>query len=191
MTTKNSFKKIGSSTTSSTENIKRKELLVRLSTIIIGIHSNVGSNADFSDGHAWLSVSRDGITTNYGLWPDDHPTIISLGHADSNQSDIRIGMEDGQVPLMSRYYKLTTKQNEILKIKINENITWHYTNTCASWASETATSVTGENIQANDTLGFETPRKLSETINRLEKIRKTSSQNPQGIPDDAHASTSY
>lgn len=77
------------------DNIKRKEVLIRVPEIILGIHSNVPSSAGFTDGHAWLSVSRDGVITNYGLWPDDHSDIIDMGLSDKKKSDIRIGMEDG------------------------------------------------------------------------------------------------
>jgi len=74
-------------------------------------------------------------------------------------------------------------------MKLKENVRWKYTNTCASWASETVDSVTGENISANDTLGFETPRNVTKAIESLEKTRPTSKSNPKGVPD-AQAATS-
>jgi hypothetical protein len=184
------WKTVATSTTTPIGNTKRKEVLIKVPVIILGIHSNVGSSADFSDGHAWLSVSRDGVITNYGLWPDEHPRIIAMGLSDKKKSDIRVGMEDGQTSKAARYYKLKIKQVAILEEKLRENITWGYTNTCAAWASETVYAVTGEDVGADDTLGFETPRKLTESIEKLEKNRKTSADNPQGIPEDAYISTS-
>ncbi|WP_394780061.1 hypothetical protein [Undibacterium sp.] len=184
------YKQVGASTTSTTDDKNRKEVQVKTPVIILGIHSNVPASADFTDGHAWISVSRDGVVTNYGLWPDDHPRIIAMGQNDPKKSDIRVGMEDGQVSATERYYRLSPRQAAVLEQKLKENVGWHYTNTCASWASETVLAVTGEDVDANDTLGFETPRHLSKSITTLEKRRPTNISNPQGIPDDAHVATS-
>lgn len=184
------WKSVASSAMTPVDNIKRKEVLIKVPEIILGIHSNVPSSADFADGHAWLSVSRDGVATSYGLWPDDHPRIIAMGLSDKKKSDIRIGMENGQASQGTRYYRLTIKQAMVLEEKLRENVGWNYTNTCASWANETAYAVTGENIDADDTLGFETPRQLTKSIAKLEKIRPTSIRNPKGTPDDAHVATS-
>lgn len=184
------WKAVGGSTTTPVTNKARKEILIHVPEIILGIHSNVPESAGFTDGHAWLSVSRDGEITNYGLWPDDHPRIIAMGLSDTKKSDIRTGMEDGQVSESARYYKLSIKQAATLEMKLKENVRWKYTNTCASWASETVDSVTGENINANDTLGFETPRNVTKSIESLEKIRPTSKRNPKGVPDDAQAAPS-
>jgi hypothetical protein len=188
---KATHKKVGTSTTSPVEIKKREVIEIKLPVIILGVHSNVPADAGFTDGHAWLSVSRDGVVTNYGLWPDDHPRIVAMGLNDPAKSDIRIGMEDGQVAVASRYYKLSPKQVLLLEEKLKENVGWHYTNTCASWASETATEISKEYVDANDTLGFETPRKLTGTLLKLEKLRPTSIGNPRGIPDDANAATSF
>jgi hypothetical protein len=173
-----------------TDDKKRAEVQVKIPLIILGIHSNVPADADLTAGHAWLSVSRDGVVTNYGSWPDDHPRIVAMGLNDPKKSDIRVGMEDGQIAKQSRYYKLRPNQAALLEMKLAENVSWRYTNTCASWASETASEITRENIDANDTLGFETPRKLTETLLKLEKLQPTSIGIPKGIPDDANAATS-
>ena len=184
------WKPIANSTMTPVDNIKRKEVLIRVPEIILGIHSNVPSSADFTDGHAWLSVSRDGVITSYGLWPDDHPRIIDMGLSDKKKSDIRIGMEDGQASQGARHYRLTVKQFRTLEEKLRENVSWNYTNTCASWAAETMYAVTGWDVDADDTLGFETPRQLTKSIAKLEKDRPTSTRNPKGVPDDANIATS-
>lgn len=190
MTTKVKYKNAGSSTTSSVDNVRRKEVHIRVPLIILGLHSNVLATAELTDGHAWLSASRDGNVTNYGLWPDNHPRIIAMGLSDPKKSDIRIGMEESQTSKVDRYYKLTVKQAAILEVKLKENVSWRYTNTCASWASETALAVTGEDVNANDTLDFETPRQLTKSIAKLEKVRPTSTGNPKGIPDNVNVATS-
>lgn len=79
--------------------------------VILGIHSNVrnrtidpetGKAVDpaFDDGHGWLSVTRDGVTTNYGLWPDS-----SRAGDNGEGNDIREGMEDRDTAAASRYYR--------------------------------------------------------------------------------------
>jgi len=55
---------------------------------------------------------------------------------------------------------------------LKKNHTWRYTNTCASFASETFEDVTGVNINANDNFGFETPRKITESIINIKKSIK-------------------
>ena len=112
-----------------------------------------------------------------------------MGLSDPNKSDIRIGMELGQTSKASRYYKLTINQTAILEKKLKENVSWHYTNTCASWASETASVVTEKYIDANDTLGFETPRKLTDSIKKLEEIRPTTQTNPHGAAENVNKSS--
>jgi len=133
------------------------------------IVSNTGKNSDLTAGHAWLKHTTETNSTNYGLWPDDHPAVKDNG----DKSDVRKGKEDG-LSYEASYCRIISKEeskrfNEILK----KNHTWRYTNTCASFASETFEDVTGINVNANDTLGFETPRKITESIENIKKhIRK-------------------
>lgn len=163
-----------------------------MSDVILGIHSNVRPGMidpatglpreiGFSDGHAWLSVTRDGKTTSHGLWPDDHPRVVRRGWNNGAGSDVRAGMEDDELPAASRYYRLSPEQAKVLDAKLQENATWGYTNNCSSWASETLTAVTGERINADEpyTAGVvETPRVLGESIHRLERKHPTSSDAP-------------
>lgn len=55
----------------------------------------------------------------------------------------------------------------ILNFQANQNHTWRYTNTCASFASETFYDVTGIDIDADDWGGFETPREISSSISDI------------------------
>lgn len=107
--------------------------------VILGVHSNVrngqmdpetGDPYGFDAGHAWISVTRDGKTTRYGLWPDAHPNVEDNGDG----SDIRTGMEDGDTPAASRYYRLTLEQVAKLDSLLKANETWGYTHNCSSWA---------------------------------------------------------
>lgn len=71
-----------------------------MSETILGIHSNVRPgmldpstgklrDPNLIDGHGWLTVTRDGVTTNLGLWPDDHPRVVGRGLSNGSGSDVR------------------------------------------------------------------------------------------------------
>lgn len=149
--------------------------------VILGIHSNVDPNTQGSfnqliDGHAWISVTRNGRTEVYGLWPDDHPS----GRFDNGDgSDIRRGVERGFPAAANRYYELTPEQVTQLEARLRENVTWGYGNTCASWASDTVSRVTGQTVSGSELLGLtDTPRELIQSIRELERQRPTSQDNP-------------
>lgn len=174
-----------------------------MSDTILGIHSNVrpgmidpstGQPRDpgISDGHGWLTVTRDGQTTAYGLWPDDHPRVVEQGWNNGEGSDVRVGMENKYRPAASRYYRLTPEQVKTLDARLKENATWGVTENCSSWASSTLEAVTGERINADEpyTAGVvETPRMLGESIHRLEQKDRTSREAP-ATPTAAEARSS-
>lgn len=164
--------------------------------VILGVHSNVrkgqidpetGQAYGFDAGHAWISVTRDGKTTNYGLWPDGHPRVEDNGSG----SDIRTGMEDGDTPAASRYYRLTAEQATKLDGLLKANETWGYTNNCSSWARDTVESVTGVHLNADDpgVLWTETPRQLGDSIHRLEEKDRSSAASPTTPPPAKGSST--
>ncbi|BAV95912.1 hypothetical protein [Lysobacter enzymogenes] len=149
------------------------------SKTVLGIHTNAGPGpngepAGLTDGHAWISVTRDGKTEVYGLWPNGHPRFANENpHPESN---IRKGIEVGRgfEPTASRYIELTPEQEKKLDAALKEKVTWGYTNTCASWASDVTEKVTGQRISASELLGATgTPRQLYESINELEKKQPT------------------
>lgn len=143
--------------------------------VILGIHSNVaGSAHTFTSGHAWITVTRGSQVTAYGLWPDEHPRTVDNG----DQTDIRVGLEGTRFPKASRFYHLTSLQTLKLEQVLKRNVTWRYTNTCASWASELIEEIVGVDIDADDWAGFETPRELGEHILELETRSPTSRTNP-------------
>jgi len=147
---------------------------------ILGIHSNIaGDNEGFTGGHAWISVTRNGATTVYGLWPDDHPKTEDNGDG----TDIRVGLEGTKFPRASRFYKLNMAQKMKLEKGLKAIVVWRYTNTCASWASELLDDVTGVGIDADDWSGFETPRELGKHILELEKLKGPSSRVSPATPE--------
>lgn len=162
--------------------------------VILGIHSYVDENTQrngnfaqrLTDGHAWLTVTRNGQTEYYGLWPDNHPTRNLDNGAGS---DIRVGLESGITPTASRYYQLDAAQVKLLDAALKENVSWRYTNTCASWASETTQQVTGRHVDADDVLGVETPRELVQSLRALEARQATSLQHPLAPLDKSQSSS--
>lgn len=173
MTDSSSFKKAGDSKTTPVDKKNRKEVEVAVPIVVLGIHSNAAEDASYTDGHAWITVTTDGSTSSYGLWPDDHPDVTDNGSG----TDIRKGMEPLS-GLSNRYFELSAQQQQKLKRLLAENVTWRYTHTCASWASDTYSTVTGETVDANDYGGFETPRELTQSITELEAKRQTSRYRP-------------
>ncbi|MGK0269582.1 MAG: hypothetical protein ACI88H_000214 [Cocleimonas sp.] len=152
----------------------------KASSTILGVHSNVaGDGVDLTGGHAWISVTRDGVTTAYGLWPDAHPRTIDNGDG----TDIRVGLEGTKYPRASRFYRLNAGQSLKLGRALKKIVAWRYTNTCASWASELLNEVTGVNVDADDWGGFETPRELGKYILKLEANKGRTSRVAPAIPE--------
>jgi hypothetical protein len=159
--------------------------MLAMGNMTLGIHSNVaGGDESFDAGHAWLTITDMGKTTTYGLWPDSHPNVVDNG----DKSDIRIGLEASSKSVASRYYRLSDAQAKVFNSLVASNITWRITNTCASFASEIVGEVVGEDIDADDYGGFETPRELGESILRLEKKLATSLQTPKPLKQNPASS---
>lgn len=158
--------------------------------VVLGIHTNTLPGAELTDGHAWLTITRNGHTEAYGLWPNSHPRF-----SDENPqpaSNIRQGIENSFQASASRYYELTPDQVREFESAIAERVTWGYTNTCASWASDTAYRVTGERVNASELLGLtDTPRQIYDSIEALEKEHATAPDQPRPPPEtDGDRSTS-
>ena len=143
---------------------------------ILGIHSNVGSGARFTDGHAWISVTIEGFTKTYSLWPDSHPLTKDNGKG----SDVRLNME-APSGLFNRYYSLSDLQYIQLNTFIKTTNEWFYTNNCSSWASAIVWKVLKVDIDADDFLGIETPREIGKSIQNLEVKEPTSLKKPKII----------
>lgn len=156
---------------------------------VLGIHTNTVPDAPLIDGHAWLTITRDGKTEAYGLWPADHPRFSQ--EAAPPATDIRRGIENNFEATASRYYELTPDQLRTFEAATREMATWGYTNTCASWASDTAYRVTGERVNASELVGLtDTPRQIRESIEELEKDRSTSHDAPRQPPEDQERGSS-
>jgi hypothetical protein len=155
-----------------------KDIKIAIPIVILGVHSNVGEDAGFTDGHAWITVTTNGMTQYYGLWPPEHPLVKSK-HQEDDPTHVRKGYEAGQKAVASRYYRLDPAKQLKLYKWLGVQSHWRYTHTCASWASETVNSVVGESISADELVGITgTPRELSESILALERKVPTSIGKP-------------
>jgi hypothetical protein len=160
---------------------------------VIGVHSNTAPTSGFTSGHAWISVSTftasGGHTTiTYGLWPDDHPLIISDGLANGSGSDVRVNREPA-TGLHNRYYLLTPSQNDARVAYVATSNAWGYFFTCADWASAAYAASTGESVSASDYVLFGTPRAISGSIKSLEDANPTQLLQPEGGGDDASSTS--
>lgn len=157
--------------------------------VILGVHSNSDGIAStpkytdindvlsqYTDGHAWISITEAGITTRFGLWPDNHPSTLDNGTG----TDIRRNMEP-KLGKANRYYKLSPWQTHKLQNLLMKNTTWEKTNNCSSWASMIINEVTGKDVDADDWGGFETPREVAKSIKELEKKDATSLTHPKEL----------
>ena len=103
-----------------------------------------------------------------------------LGQNNGAGTDIRKNMEpiSGKA---NRYYKLSAWQSQKLLNLLAKNTTWEKTNNCSSWASYIVTEVTGKDVDADDWLGFETPRELGKSIIELERKSPTTIIKPKEL----------
>ena len=162
--------------------------------IILGIHSQLtpetqrsGNAAErFMDGHAWLTVTRNGKTEAYGLWPDNHPRVTDNGDG----TDILVGMERRFRSDAERFIELSPEQARKLESTLKANVTWSPTTTCAGWASDTVTSVTGRKLDATEFMLIETPRELIRNIREQERVEPTALDKPRAPIEPEKGSSS-
>lgn len=148
--------------------------------VVLGIHTNAEPNSNAwsvdTEGHAWISVTRNGTTQAYGLWPNEHPRFATEAH--HPETNIRKGIENRFPATESRYYELDQKQAAELDKALGEKVTWGYVNNCSNWATKTTERVTGEHIHARDNYGIRTPGDLANGIQALEKTQPTAVNQP-------------
>ena len=168
---------------------------VSKSLTILGVHSNVaGDDNDYTSGHAWLTIHEGGKTETYGLWLDNENVwdvmgVRGGGKLGGRKSDVQTNLDVGYTPAASRYYKLSEAQAKQFRALLQSNQKWRLTQTCASWARDIVQAVVGEDLDADDFAGFETPRELGNSIQALEKKDPTSLQAPKGVSKNPASTT--
>lgn len=107
---------------------------------VLGIHANdPGNGSPF--GHAWISITENGLTEYYGLWPD-----AKMGTIGDFASDVRHNVENGYGQY-TRYYALSPAQLDKLKAYILQNKYWVGLYNCSSFARDVVQHVTGEYLE--------------------------------------------
>jgi len=132
----------------------------------IGIHSNVKSNADFTDGHVWLSSEKSGTNGmgTYGLWNNNSGVFGVLSSGLGN--GVILNKEGAYRPQASKFFLIDRVQYNTFQNYINTPDTWYITNTCAEWARDAIYATTGNYLDVDDNFGIETPRELSRTLGK-------------------------
>lgn len=157
-----------------------REPILLSGEVTLGIHSNVaGDEYGYKDGHAWISVSTRTSVLFLGLWPDGHPRVMEKSE---NCTDVRIGMENGAQPEVSRYYHLEPHQTAKLTQVINKPQIWRMIYNCSDWSVEVLREVIGVNWDAIDYAIFSTPRELGRILKMIEKHYPTSPDRPHRGP---------
>jgi len=129
----------------------------------LGIHSNVTSQADFTAGHSWISLTNNdtGEIHTYGLWADE------AGFASNGSGSVMLDMEliRGYSFESNQFTQITQAQyDSIGSMLVAGSDTWYITHTCADYARDTYGAATGINLDADDYFGIETPRELARNI---------------------------
>jgi RHS repeat-associated protein len=138
-----------------------------LSGHVVSIRSNVSSDAEMTDGHAWINDrSPDETDTSYGLWPDSHPAVEDNGPATDVRRNLEVQFGYNDQYVAQKSFPLTKAQYDEFIRFINKSDTWRYTHTCADWARDVIKAITGTRLDADDWFGFETPRELSKSMGR-------------------------
>jgi hypothetical protein len=159
--------------------------------IIIGINSSVDETITYyQHGHAWISlyfVNSQKYHT-FGGYPP-------AGDSINPDTDVVLDNEKGEKTSIkaSRYKYINDKEykkfmNFVVKPWKYNKSTLIPTNNCASWASDVWYVVTGEYLDADDWLHFETPHELGKSIKQAERKYSSKSIEPN-IIKSLHYST--
>jgi len=150
---------------------------------VIGIHSNAIPSGGLMSSHAWITLTTlpqpqplngKKMSVSYGLWPDSHPKTTDNGP----ETDVRVGLEAAS-GLYNRYFELSAiKYAKFIQL-VATTAHWRMTNNCSSWASDMIYNLFKIDIDADEFLGLETPRELSDSIRILEMKQKTSIASPK------------
>lgn len=154
--------------------------------VLLGVHSSEPVNNCSWDcnnfGHAWISLTDNGKTTYYGLWPDWSSDIKKLGLSNGASSDLRRNVENGSGD-ETRYYLLDKTQLARLDQFVNRYFEYDLTTyNCSSFAAEAVAITVGERLNVINDYGNPTPCSLSKSINLLNKTKPTEvNYSPIGI----------
>lgn len=136
---------------------------------ILGIHSSEPPNDCKNDckgwGHAWISLTENGKTNYYGLWPDWHSTVKQLGLSNGAGSDVRTNIENGS-GAVNRYYVISKDEVKRFNNLVSQNLEYSiFTYNCSSFAANVAFQTVGERLSNSGTAFIPMPCGLSTSMN--------------------------
>ena len=136
------------------------------------VADDVGS-PDYFDGHAALMLvdtsTSPATKTTYGVWPD-YKFEEGNEYAPFDNHVRKNYPEDNWDEYKYPYIycqPIDQSQLDVLNDELDGWWYWIGTTTCASFASEVFYEVTGIDVDADDYVGFETPRELGKSIREL------------------------
>ena len=121
------------------------------------IISNVGPDADLTDGHAWIRLeSSTGTATTMSIWGNQGKQTFWI----NKEIDFGYGAFSKSVNITNAQYNMINQFNSV-----PGNTDWSYTYTCAGYSSAIWNYVTGDSLSASDAMGLTTtPRALAGSI---------------------------
>ncbi len=151
--------------------------------IVLAIHCDDDGADAWDDGHCFVTITVNGKTTAYGLWPDFNPDIVGTALDNGKLgTDVRVNYpgDDPSAYDSHRYYELTEEQLKRFKAFVERKSYWTVSNTCAPFARDCVGYTTGEKLNADDWkhLGADTPIKLIESIEKAETSNPTTPDDP-------------
>jgi len=137
----------------------------------LGIHSDAQINDSFKKGHAWISVRNLEANTfhTYGLFPSREKSEFAIAFSASGRVYQDMEIKTHKKAKYSRYFYLDESKEKKLEAFIAIPDKWTSWHTCADWASDAVRVATGEDVDADDNFGFETPREISKNIDEYNK----------------------
>ncbi|HEV2478068.1 MAG TPA: hypothetical protein VGS79_00325 [Puia sp.] len=119
--------------------------------------TNVGPDADLTDGHAWIRLeSASGKATTMSLWGNQGDQEFWI----NKEIDFGYGVVSKSVDITNAQYNKIAAFNGV-----GDNINWTYSYTCAGYSAAIWNFVTGDSLSATDGMGFTTtPRALAGSI---------------------------
>lgn len=141
---------------------------------IMAIHTDVAEGEEGDTGlvagHSWITLHNEqsGESSAYSLYADTHVTREQAAKPGGVQINL-----DNMIGTFYHAQRISKSEkarfDEIIASQGPQNKgggarSWAVTDTCASFSSEVFQSTTGVDIDADEWLGFETPREVGQNI---------------------------
>jgi len=130
---------------------------------IVGLHVQNYEGRDPMLSHAWISVTENGKTETYGLYPPDCNRVTRADATPHGGPDSNVfkGLDDDRMEkvatdnknVTSTYHEMTPQDKEQLVQFLEKDQKWEkYENNCAHFASDAYASAGGKHYEVTGTL---------------------------------------